>query len=170
MMQRLWAPWREKYITKVIKDQHKGCVFCRMVKSKADAKNYIFLRGKLTFAVLNIYPYSNGHCLVLPIRHVNDVSKMTKAELADMMDVLIQTKNLLKNNLSPHGFNVGLNLGRLAGAGIPGHVHMHVVPRWKGDHNFMPVIGHSRVMSQSLKLIYKLLTHAIPPRHRRARG
>jgi len=154
-MQRLWAPWRTTYITKVIKNQHKGCVFCNIIHDKKDARNFVFIRGKLTYAVLNIYPYSNGHCLILPNRHVNDISKMTKAELVEMMDLLIETKARLQKALTPQGFNVGFNLGRLAGAGIPGHVHMHIVPRWKGDHNFMPITGSTKVISQSLDSIYK---------------
>lgn len=156
-MQRLWAPWRTTYITKVINNQHKGCVFCNIIHDKKDARNFVFIRGKLTYAALNIYPYSNGHCLILPNRHVNDISKMTKAELVEMMDLLIETKARLQKALKPQGFNVGFNLGRLAGAGIPGHVHMHVVPRWKGDHNFMPITGATKVISQSLDSIYKLL-------------
>ena len=156
-MQRLWAPWRTTYITKVIKNQHKGCVFCGIIKDKKDARHFIFIRGKLSFAVLNIYPYSNGHCLILPNRHVNDISKMTKDELGEMMDLLLETKARLQKAISPHGFNIGFNLGRTAGAGIPGHVHMHVVPRWKGDHNFMPITGETKVISQSLDDIYRSL-------------
>jgi len=168
-MQRLWAPWREQYITKVLGNKHKGCLFCRLIKSKKNAGNYIFIRGRLVYAVLNIYPYSNGHCLILPNRHVSDISKMTKDELSDMMEVLLETKALLQETLSPHGFNIGFNLGRIAGAGIPGHVHMHIVPRWKADHNFMPVTAQTKVISQSLNVIYKLLTNAYKTRHRRTR-
>ena len=168
-MQRLWAPWREHYIKKVLKNQHKGCVFCAVIKGKNDAKSHVFLRSKTVYAVLNIYPYGNGHCLIAPNRHVADISKMSKAELAEMMDVLIEVKALLQEVLSPHGFNIGFNLGRLAGAGIPGHVHLHIVPRWKGDHNFMPVTGNTKVISQSLDTIYKLLIHANKERHRRTR-
>ena len=164
-MQRLWAPWRETYITKVITNQHKGCIFCRIIKNKDDAKNFVFLRSKLSFAVLNIYPYSNGHCLILPIRHVADISKMSSDEIQDMMSLLIKTKELLQKALKPHGFNVGFNLGRLAGAGIPGHIHMHVVPRWKADHNFMPIVSNTKVISQSLDGIYGLLTQV--PRSKR---
>lgn len=156
-MQRLWAPWRTTYITKVLKNQHKGCVFCAIYKDKKDAKNFIFIRGKLTYAVLNIYPYSNGHCLILPNRHVNDISKMTTEEIAEMMALLLETKSRIQRALSPQGFNIGFNLGRMAGAGIPGHVHMHVVPRWKGDHNFMPITGDTKIISQSLSSIYKAL-------------
>ena len=166
-MHRLWAPWREQYISKVNKNQHKGCIFCRMRKAKNDAKNHIFVRRPLAYAVLNIYPYSNGHCLIVPNRHVNDLSKMTKDEIGGMMELLLETQALLTAAVKPHGFNVGFNLGRLAGAGIPGHVHMHVVPRWKGDHNFMPVTANTKVISQSLDAIYKLLTHAHTQRHRR---
>jgi ATP adenylyltransferase len=157
-MERLWAPWRETYITKVITNQHKGCTFCRLIKDNKDAKHYIFLRGKYTFAVLNIYPYSNGHCLILPYRHVGDLAKLKSEELHEMMDMLVKTQALLQKALNAHGFNVGFNLGRLAGAGIPKHVHMHIVPRWKGDHNFMPIVAQTKVISQSLKTIYKLLT------------
>ena len=156
-MQRLWAPWRTTYITKVIKNQHRGCVFCSILKDTKDARNFIFIRGKLAYAVLNIYPYSNGHTLILPNRHINDISKMTKPELAEMMDLLIESKDRLQKVISPQGFNIGFNLGRIAGAGMPGHVHMHVVPRWKGDHNFMPITGSTKVISQSLESIYKSL-------------
>ena len=169
-MERLWAPWRAKYISKVLGKKHKGCLFCRIVKSKADAKNFVFIRGRLVYAVLNIYPYSNGHCLVLPNRHTGDISTMTKAELAEMMEVMLETKALLQEALSPQGFNVGFNLGRIAGAGIPGHVHMHIVPRWRSDHNFMPVTAQTKVISQSLNVIYKLLTNAHKNRHRRTRS
>lgn len=154
-MDRLWAPWRTTYITKVIANQHRACVFCRIINDKRDAKHFIFIRGKFVYAVLNIYPYSNGHCLIIPNRHVNDISKMTKEELSEMMDLLLQTKSRLEKAIKPHGFNVGFNLGRDAGAGLPGHVHMHIVPRWKGDHNFMPVTAKTKVISQSLDDIYK---------------
>ena len=167
-MQRLWAPWREKYITKVLQNKHKVCVFCRMLKEKKDAQNYIFLRGKLCFAVLNIYPYSNGHCLILPNRHEGEISKLTQEEMMDMMNLLIKTKSLLEKSLKPHGFNIGFNLGRLAGAGIPDHLHMHVVPRWSGDHNFMPIVAGTKVISQSLKAIYRLIIDANKKKHRRA--
>ena len=163
-MNKLWAPWRAKYITHIRKKQ-KGCLFCCILAERKDKRNYIFMRRTHAFAVLNIYPYSNGHCLVLSNRHVNDIDKLKREELADMMDLLMETKRLLTRVLKPDGFNIGLNLGRSAGAGIPGHVHVHIVPRWKGDHNFMPVTGGARVLSQSLDVIYKLLAHAHTKRH-----
>jgi ATP adenylyltransferase len=168
-MQRLWAPWREAYISKVNSNLHKACVFCSIFKSRQDAKHYVFLRTPLAFAVLNIFPYSNGHCLILPNRHVADLSKLTAEELKEMMDLLLQTKNLLDKAVKPHGYNVGFNLGRIAGAGIPKHIHMHVVPRWKGDHNFMPVVAQTKVISQSLKGMYQLLIHADKKRLRTVR-
>ncbi len=155
-MDILWAPWRAKYITRIGRKQ-KGCIFCRMIAERQDRRNYIFLRRTHAFAVLNIYPYSNGHCLIVSNRHVNDIDQLKKEELTDMMDLLMDTKKLLTRAVKPVGFNIGLNLGRLAGAGIPGHVHMHLVPRWKGDHNFLPVTAGARVISQSLDVIYRLL-------------
>ncbi len=155
-MDTLWAPWRAAYI-KRIGTKQKGCLFCRILSSTKDKQNYIFLRRKYAYAVLNVYPYSNGHCLVLPNRHVNDIDKLSQEEMADMMGVVVETKKLLAHVLKPEGFNIGMNLGRLAGAGIPGHLHMHIVPRWKGDHNFMPITAGARVISQSLDTTYTLL-------------
>jgi ATP adenylyltransferase len=166
-MQRLWAPWRVTYITKLGIKQ-RGCVFCRILGDRKEKKHLIFIRNPYAFAVLNLYPYSNGHCLVLPNRHVGDISKLRQEEYAGLMDLLRETKDLLQAVFKPQGFNVGINLGRVAGAGIPGHVHIHVVPRWKGDHNFMPVTAHTKVIPQSLTVIYKKLNDAYQKRHRGA--
>jgi len=158
-MNRLWAPWRETYISKITTKQ-KSCVFCNILADKNDKENLIFIRQTYAYAVLNLYPYSNGHCLIVPNRHVADISKLSQAEYVQLMDLLRETKDLLQTALGPQGFNVGMNLGRIAGAGIPGHVHLHIVPRWKGDHNFMPVTAATKVISQSLKVIYKKLSDA----------
>ena len=163
-MDRLWAPWRVKYITKILKKQ-RGCVFCKIVKQKKDAQNYVFIRTKHCFSVLNIYPYNNGHCLVLPNRHVDSLKKMTREEKTDMFQLLEKTTDLLDEVLKPEGYNVGINFGRVAGAGFPDHVHIHIVPRWRGDVNFMPVTANTRVVSQSLGSIYKKLNHANKKRH-----
>jgi ATP adenylyltransferase len=120
----------------------------------------IFKRGAHAFAVLNLYPYSNGHCLVVPNRHVGDISKLSQAEYAQLMELLLTTKELLQKALKPQGFNIGINLGRVSGAGIPGHVHIHIVPRWKADHNFMPVTAATKVISQSLSVTYKKIVYA----------
>lgn len=156
MMDKLWAPWRLNYITKIIKEE-KGCVFCRIFKEKKDKQNFIFLRRRYSYAVLNIYPYNNGHILIVSNRHVNDLDKLTKQEREDMLDLLQEAKALLTKVIKPAGFNVGINLGRLAGAGFPGHLHIHLVPRWRGDVNFMPVVGNTKVISQSLKSLYDKL-------------
>lgn len=163
-MDKLWAPWRLKYVTAIHKEQ-KGCVFCRMLKEKRDKKNFIFIRRRHSFSVLNIYPYNNGHVLILPFRHVSDLSKLTKNEREGLFDILDETKALLEKVLTPAGFNIGINLGTAAGAGFPGHVHIHLVPRWHGDVNFMPVTAQTKVISQSLKALYEKLTHARQTRH-----
>ena len=161
-MNRLWAPWRETYITK-LNTKQKSCVFCGILEEDKDKENLIFIRKPLAYAVLNLYPYSNGHCLVLPNRHVGDISKLSQAEYVALMDLLRETKTLLQAVFKPHGFNIGINLGRMAGAGIPGHLHIHIVPRWKADHNFMPVTAETKVISQSLSVIYKKLIAACKP-------
>jgi len=122
-MDKLWAPWRVKYVTKLIK-RPKGCVFCKIFKEKKDKKNYILIRNSHCYAVLNLYPYNNGHTLIVTNRHVNDLSKLTKIERDDFMDLLEITKKIMKLVLKPNGFNIGINLGRLAGAGFPNHLHM----------------------------------------------
>jgi ATP adenylyltransferase len=167
-MQRLWAPWRETYIAKITTKQ-KSCVFCRILAADQDKRHLIFIRKPYAYAVLNIYPYSNGHCLIVTNRHVDDISKLSQEEYVQLMDLLRETKDFLQTALKPQGFNVGMNFGRIAGAGIPGHVHVHIVPRWKGDHNFMPVTASTKVISQSLSAIYKKLDDANQKRHRGAR-
>ena len=167
-MNRLYAPWREAYISQLMVKQ-KDCVFCRILKCKKDKQQGVFIRKPHAYAVLNLFPYSNGHCLVVPARHVGDISRLTQAEYAGLMELLRETKDLLEDVLEPHGFNVGMNLGRIAGAGIPGHVHVHIVPRWKGDHNFMPVTAATKVISQSLAVLYKKLDDANKKRYRGSR-
>lgn len=163
-MDKLWAPWRVKYITTILKKQ-KGCVFCQIIKEKNDKKNLIVSRHESAFSVLNLYPYNNGHMLVLPNRHVNDISKLTRDERDCLMDLLDDTKELLDSVLHPGGYNIGINVGRIAGAGFPGHVHIHIVPRWKGDVNFMPVTANTKIVSQSLFTLHKLLVDANKKRH-----
>ena len=166
-MNRLWAPWRETYLTKLTTKQ-KSCVFCRILAAHKDKRHLIFIRKPYAYAVLNIYPYSNGHCLIVPNRHVGDISKLSQEEYVGLMGLLKEVKDLLQTALGPQGFNVGMNLGPIAGAGIPGHVHLHIVPRWRGDHNFMPVIASTKVISQSLSVVYKKLNDAYTQRHRDA--
>lgn len=155
-MDKLWAPWRVKYVTKIVK-KAKGCVFCDILKDKKDKKNFIIKRTKYAYSVLNIYPYNNGHLLVIPNRHVADLSDLDREERNGLFDLLDETKALLGKVMNPNGYNIGINLGKAAGAGFPKHVHIHLVPRWEGDVNFMPVIADTKVVSQSLKALYEQL-------------
>ena len=159
-MDKLWAPWRVKYITLLQDKSKKECIFCRMLKEKRDQKNYILVRTKHSFSVLNIYPYNNGHLLIVPYRHVDDLTKLNKDEREDLMDLLSLIKILVDKILKPGGYNIGINLGKIAGAGFPGHLHIHLVPRWRGDVNFMPVVANTKVISQSLRTLFNRLQYA----------
>ncbi|MFH1360556.1 MAG: HIT domain-containing protein [Candidatus Omnitrophota bacterium] len=156
-MDKLWAPWRVTYLQKLNR-KTKGCVFCRIHRSKQDKKNYIILRSQHAFAVLNIYPYNNGHVLIVANRHVGELAKLSRDEKLDLLSLAEKTKALLDKAIQPAGYNIGMNLGRVAGAGFPGHLHIHIVPRWSGDINFMPVIAQTKVISQSLNELWKCLT------------
>ncbi|MFA5075716.1 MAG: HIT domain-containing protein [Candidatus Babeliales bacterium] len=153
-MDKLWAPWRIKYIRN--KKQLK-CIFC---SAKEGRRDYIVFKTKLSVCLLNIYPYNNGHVMVSPFRHVKDFSGLKKEELLDLMSSLNRAKKLLEKVLQPNGFNIGANIGSAAGAGIAGHLHIHIVPRWKGDTNFMPILAKTKVVSQSLSELLKLLKNA----------
>ncbi len=151
-MNKLWAPWRNVFI-KIRKI--KGCIFC--IKSKDNKNEFIIKKSRHSFAILNIYPYNNGHIMVSPFRHVKDLKGLNDEELLDIIKLTRDMQKLLEKKLKPHGFNIGINTGKVAGAGYKDHLHIHVVPRWKGDSNFMPVIADSKVMPQSLKELYNLI-------------
>ena len=155
-MDRLWAPWRINYISRKMKG--KGCVFCRAKRSKS--KDYVIFKTRLSIAMLNIYPYNNGHMLISPLRHIRDISQMKEDEILDLFKCLNQAKKLLQKVLRPQGYNIGFNLTRAAGAGIAGHLHLHIVPRWLGDTNFMPVVSGTKIISQSLDELAKRLKNA----------
>jgi ATP adenylyltransferase len=147
-MERLWSPWRSQYVTSAGSDE--GCIFCEGVALGDDAQAGILHRGAKTFVILNAFPYNSGHLMVAPLRHVGETSELLDDEAHELMDVTLASVELVRDALSPHGFNVGMNLGRVAGAGVPGHVHVHVVPRWGGDTNFMPVVGETKVLPEML--------------------
>jgi len=153
-MDKLWAPWRKAYI---LKKPTRKCFICRIQASSQDVKNFVLKRTRHSFAVLNLFPYNNGHVMVIPNRHVDGLEKLKDAELLDLFQLLNQVVVLIKKTMKPHGLNLGANLGRVAGAGIPGHVHIHIVPRWSGDTNFMPVMGNTKVLSESLASVYQRL-------------
>lgn len=150
----LWAPWRAKFI---LGKKEKGCIFCRRLKMKDSVKNLIVYRGKKTFVILNKFPYNSGHTLIVPNRHVGQIEKLTEEESREFFELTRKTVVAVKKVLKPSSLNLGMNLGRGSGAGIPGHVHMHVVPRWHGDTNFMPVIGKTDVVSVPLEPVYEAL-------------
>ena len=150
----IWAPWRAGFI---FGKKEQGCVFCKRAKIKDSMKNLIVYRGEKIFVIMNKFPYNTGHALIVPKRHIGQLEKMTDAEAVEFFKLTRQTVSVVKKALKPDGINVGMNLGRIAGAGIPGHVHMHVVPRWTGDTNFMPVVGKTDVISVPLEPIYKLI-------------
>lgn len=152
-LNRLWAPWRMEYILNADK---KGCIFCKKLK-EPDKKALIITRGLKCFSILNIYPYNNGHLMAAPKRHIARLDLLDDEELHELMELIAESQKLLQKKFKPHGFNIGLNSGRVAGAGIVGHLHFHIVPRWDGDTNFMPIIGETKIMPQLIEETYKLL-------------
>ena len=159
-MDQLWAPWRLAYIA-ASKDQPPAgggdCFICRGIAGTDDRANLLLHRTELSVVVLNRFPYNNGHLLVAPRSHKGRLDQLTNDELLDLQLVLRDMLAIIEKKMTPDGFNVGLNLGKVAGAGLPGHLHWHIVPRWNGDTNFMPVLTDTRVISQSLEALYDLL-------------
>jgi ATP adenylyltransferase len=157
-LKRLFSPWRSAYIeTFKSRKKTKGCLFCRVAKSKDDNKNLVVWRGKHAFVLMNLYPYNSGHLLVVPYKHTKGMNQLSAQESAEVMRVSGHCMKALGKISKPHGFNFGANLGRVAGAGIEGHVHFHVVPRWNGDTNFMPVLSDTKVISEEMKKTWKEL-------------
>ncbi|HOJ92874.1 MAG TPA: HIT domain-containing protein [Dictyoglomaceae bacterium] len=153
-MKRLFCPWRIKYINA---EKPKGCIFCTKPKENRDKENLILLRGKYNFVMLNLYPYNNGHLMIVPYKHTNDINLLESKELEEMMFLLQICVSALKEVMSPHGFNIGMNIGEVAGAGIAEHLHLHVVPRWNGDTNYMFVVGDTKVIPEDLETTYDKL-------------
>ncbi|MBI3649295.1 MAG: HIT domain-containing protein [Actinobacteria bacterium] len=157
-MDRLWSPWRMEYIESSKEEPEGGCVFCAMLdRSDDDPEARILARGELAFVTLAKFPYNPGHLLILPVRHTGELEELTPQENGEIALLLQRSLAALRHESAPHGFNVGLNLGRVAGAGIPDHLHWHVVPRWGGDTNFMPVVGGTRVLPELLAETYARL-------------
>lgn len=149
-MDRLWSPWRMEYIESARDAETQGCVFCGLLEGGDPDGDRVLARDDLAFATLAKYPYNPGHLLVLPVRHTPDLDDLTDAEDSAVGRMLRRSLRALRGVADPQGFNVGVNLGRVAGAGIPEHLHWHVVPRWGGDTNFMPVVGQTRVLPELL--------------------
>ena len=153
----IWAPWRVSFIKG---KREKGCVFCKRFRSEDSIDNLIVHRGKTCFVILNKFPYNSGHTMVVPNRHIGDLAKFTADEAREFFELTRRTALIIERTLKPHAMNLGMNLGESSGAGVPGHLHMHLVPRWNGDTNFMPVIGGTKVISVPLEPIYEAMRKA----------
>jgi ATP adenylyltransferase len=152
-MKTIWAPWRMNYIHE---KKEEGCIFCKKPLEKKDEKNLILYRGKRTFVVMNKFPYNNGHLLIVPKRHCTDLEELNINEFQELFDVMKISTQVLKTSLSPHGFNIGFNIGKAGGAGKD-HLHLHVVPRWMGDTNFMPTLAETKIIPETLNETYRKL-------------
>ncbi len=157
---RIWAPWRLDYVKDASKDIEEDCIFCAKPAQKDDAANLIVHRGQRCFVILNLFPYTNGHLMVTPYEHIGRLQDLAPEAMAEMMALAQRAMAHLEEVYDPHGFNVGFNQGRVAGAGVEHHIHLHVVPRWGGDTNFMPVIADTKVMPQTLEQSYTALKGA----------
>ncbi|MBA3948468.1 MAG: HIT domain-containing protein [Acidobacteria bacterium] len=149
-MDRLYSPWRLKYVTAAAGEPHGGCVFCTALERPEGDDALIVFRGTHTFVILNLFPYNNGHLMVVPNRHIGKLALASDDELGELMRLTRTAEQALTEAYAPHGLNMGLNLGKPAGAGVLDHLHMHVVPRWDGDTNFMSVVGQTRVLPEEI--------------------
>ncbi len=157
---RIWAPWRLAYVKDASKDIEEECVFCAKPAAGDDEASLIVHRGERCFVILNLYPYTNGHLMVAPFEHIGRIQELPAETVTEMMALVQQAMDGLERVYDPQGYNVGFNQGRVAGAGVEHHIHLHVVPRWGGDTNFMPVIADTKVMPQTLEQSYEALKGA----------
>ncbi|MBD3315012.1 MAG: HIT domain-containing protein [Chitinivibrionales bacterium] len=155
-MNQIWAPWRMTYIAGIDKNDD-GCVFCRKPQGADDEEGLILYRGKRCYVLQNLYPYNNGHLMIVPYTHTSDPATLDDESSLELWRLTMKSKAALKAAFHPDGFNIGMNIERVAGAGIDQHIHLHIVPRWSGDTNFMPVVGETKVISQALSDTYKAL-------------
>ena len=154
-MEHIWSPWRYKYIAGA--DSKPGCVLCSARDGDADRENLIVYRGKLNFIILNLYPYTSGHLMIAALEHKGSLAALDESATTEMMELAKRAQLALEAEYNPDGFNIGLNLGRSAGAGVADHLHLHVVPRWTGDANFVSVISDTRVLPEDLSVTYEKL-------------
>lgn len=154
-MKRIWAPWRVEYIRS---EKPKECILCQKPGEDRDGENYILFRGELNFVILNLYPYNPGHLMVATYRHLSDLELLTDEELLEHSNLVRKCTRTLTEEYKPEGFNIGMNLGKVAGAGIDDHIHTHIVPRWNGDTNFMTVVSDTRVIPHALAATYAELS------------
>jgi ATP adenylyltransferase len=158
-MDRLWTPWRYHYVS--TGDPKGGCIFCEAAASSDDRGNYVVLRADLNFAILNLYPYTNGHLMIAPYEHVATLAGAPVQTLEEMMRLTARAEKVLRQLYGPDGLNIGMNVGEAAGAGVPGHIHMHVLPRWTGDGSFMTTVAETRVLPETLETTYERVKAAL---------
>lgn len=156
-MEKLWAPWRVEYL----RNPGTGCFFCRGLKAKDDRKVFILERGEKAFIIMNRYPYNNGHCMVAPVRHTGLIESLNDDEILDINRFLARLIKAMNYTMKPQGFNIGINQGRVAGAGVVDHIHIHCVPRWQGDTNFMPVLSETKVVSEAILETYEKIKRGL---------
>ncbi|MBM3284900.1 MAG: HIT domain-containing protein [Candidatus Aminicenantes bacterium] len=154
-MQYISAPWREEYVSQVCR--MKGCIFCRALRLKNDRTAYILFRGRHNFIILNKFPYTPGHLMIAPVRHIASFDRVPKEASDELADLFKLSLKILRRRYRPHGFNAGMNLGQSAGAGVVDHCHLHIIPRWHGDSNFMPLVSQTRVLIEDLNATYERL-------------
>jgi ATP adenylyltransferase len=163
-MDHLWAPWRIKYI---LSNKGEDCIFCVKSSPKGDRKRLILHRSEYSLIMMNRFPYNSGHLMVAPLKHTGNLEKLTAEELGDLSVLLKKTVSLLRKAMDPQGFNIGMNIGQVAGAGVTDHLHFHVVPRWIGDTNFMPVASETIVVPESLEKTFEKLSSLLEKMDRR---
>jgi ATP adenylyltransferase len=159
--EKLWAPWRMRYIEGMGGASGDGCIFCEKPKENADERNYIIYRGETCYIIMNIFPYNNGHLMVVPYLHTSRFPDLDSGTRLEMLNLAGLAMEAIESIMRPDGFNMGMNIGRTAGAGIADHLHLHLVPRWNGDTNFMPVIGCTKVISEALEDSYRKIRRAV---------
>ena len=158
-MDYLWTPWRYAYVTAA--EKISGCIFCDLPKEGDDAKVHIVHRGQNCYIVLNTYPYTPGHVMIVPFAHLDELQKLPAAAADEMMELAQKMERVLRVLYTPDGINMGLNIGKAAGAGVAGHIHMHVLPRWVADSNFVSVVGETRILPESLEMTYGRIKGAL---------
>ena len=161
----MWAPWRKTYL-RPSSGKRSGCLFCSLLRDKRDKRNLVLFRTAHHAVILNRYPYSNGHLMIVPKRHIACLSQLNVREKEEFFGILEKVMGALAKAMRPQGFNLGMNISDVAGAGVPDHMHWHIVPRWKGDVNFMPVVAGTKVISESLESAYEALSQALASKAR----
>jgi ATP adenylyltransferase len=159
-MDYLWTPWRYAYVSTA--EKSTGCVFCKAVNAGNDEKSLIVYRGRHCFIILNAFPYTPGHVMVVPYAHLDELQKLPSEAATEMMALAQRMESVLRQLYTPDGINLGMNIGKAAGAGIAGHIHMHILPRWVADANFLSVVGETRILPETLQETWKKMTAALP--------